>query len=296
MAALLRSVLHDPAFQALEAAWRAVFQFVRRVETGSGLGLWLLDVAGDELAADLDAGRPLETSVLHRRIVDESTAHGASPWSLITCDFTFGPGQADVARLARLAELGRRTGAPVLAAADPALAGAHGFDTDPDPAAWNSAPNNEWEALRRSGMARWAGLVLPRFLLRSPYGEDGDVCETFDFEEMESPPRHDAYLWGRASWACAILLARTFAVMGAAMQPGWHADIDGLPMHIHRAGGVATAKPCAESVMTDRAATRLLECGLMPLASMKDQPAVRLVRFQSIAHPIAALAGRWSHG
>lgn len=295
MTALLRMVLHDPAFQSLEAAWRAIFQFVRRVETGPGLGLWLLDVSIDELAADLDATRALESSVLHRRIVDEATAHGAAPWSLITCDFAFGPDQAAVSRLARLAELGRRTGAPVLAAADPALAGATGFATDPDPADWNDTPNHEWEALRRSGMARWAGLALPRFLLRVPYGEEGEPCDAFGFEEMESPPAHGAFLWGQASWACAILLAQTFAVMGAGMQPGWHQDIDGLPLHIHRDGGVAYAKPCAESVMTERAANRLLGCGLMPLASMKDQAAVRLVRFQSIAHPLAGLAGRWSH-
>jgi hypothetical protein len=32
----------------------------------------------------------------------------------------------------------------------------------------------------------------------------------------------------------------------------------------------------------------------MPLASMKDRDAVRLVRFQSVAEPAAGLAGRWN--
>jgi type VI secretion system protein ImpC len=294
MSALLRTVLHDPAFQSLEAAWRAVYQFVRRIETGPDLGLWLLDVSRDELALDLDATRDLERSVLHRRIVDEATAHGATRWSLVTCDVTFGPGEADVVLLARLAELGRRAGAPILAAADPALAGAPGFETDPEPAAWSDGPHPAWELLRRSAVARWAGLALPRFLLRVPYGEEGETCDAFPFEELESPPAHAAYLWGRASWACAILLAETFERMGADMRPGVHQDIEGLPLHIHREAGAAYAKPCAESVMTERAANRLLESGLMPLASLKDRDTVRLVRFQSIAHPVAALAGRWS--
>ena len=35
--ARMRTILHHPAFQALEAAWRAVFQLVRAVETGSQL-------------------------------------------------------------------------------------------------------------------------------------------------------------------------------------------------------------------------------------------------------------------
>jgi hypothetical protein len=34
----------------------------------------------------------------------------------------------------------------------------------------------------------------------------------------------------------------------------------------------------------------------MPLASMKDSDAVRLVRFQSVAEPVRALAGRWDEG
>jgi hypothetical protein len=32
----------------------------------------------------------------------------------------------------------------------------------------------------------------------------------------------------------------------------------------------------------------------MPLVSLKGRDAVRLVRFQSIAQPLRALAGRWS--
>ena len=37
----------------------------------------------------------------------------------------------------------------------------------------------------------------------------------------------------------------------------------------------------------------MIEKGFMPLASLKDQPAVRLVRFQSLTDPPSALAGRW---
>jgi hypothetical protein len=38
----------------------------------------------------------------------------------------------------------------------------------------------------------------------------------------------------------------------------------------------------------------LMESGLMPLASLKDQDTVLLVRFQSILDPPKALVGRWS--
>ena len=49
----MRALLHVPAFQALEAAWRAVFLLVRRLDTDSQLKLYLIDVSKPELAADL---------------------------------------------------------------------------------------------------------------------------------------------------------------------------------------------------------------------------------------------------
>jgi type VI secretion system protein ImpC len=37
----------------------------------------------------------------------------------------------------------------------------------------------------------------------------------------------------------------------------------------------------------------LLDRGFMPLATMKGTDRVRLVRFQSVAKPAKALAGKW---
>ena len=51
--------------------------------------------------------------------------------------------------------------------------------------------------------------------------------------------------------------------------------------------------PCAEVVLSDRAAEIILDGGLMPVLSLRDQDVVRLARFQSIADPLAPLAGRW---
>src|SRR5690349_11800238 len=48
----MRALLHHPDFQALEAAWRAVFFLVRRLSTDVNLKVYLLDIAKPELAAD----------------------------------------------------------------------------------------------------------------------------------------------------------------------------------------------------------------------------------------------------
>ena len=77
------------------------------------------------------------------------------------------------------------------------------------------------------------------------------------------------------------------------MRPGTRSELDGLPLHVYEQDGDSELKPCAEALLTERAAGKMLESGLMPLVWLKGQDAVRLVRFQSMAEPLSALAGRW---
>ena len=70
-------------------------------------------------------------------------------------------------------------------------------------------------------------------------------------------------------------------------------DIEGLPMHIYKEQSESKIKPCAEVVLTERAAEIILDKGLMPLLSFLNQDTIRLARFQSLAEPLTHLAGRW---
>jgi type VI secretion system protein ImpC len=54
------------------------------------------------------------------------------------------------------------------------------------------------------------------------------------------------------------------------------------------------ATPCAEVVLTERAAERLLDAGLTPLLTVRDSDEVILPRLQSIARPLTRLMGRWT--
>ena len=65
-------------------------------------------------------------------------------------------------------------------------------------------------------------------------------------------------------------------------------------MHTFSEDGEKKMMPCAGRWLTDGHAENLLAFGIMPLVSIRGRDAVRVVRFQSIAEPPAALAGRWS--
>ncbi|HEX6534373.1 MAG TPA: type VI secretion system contractile sheath large subunit [Gemmatimonadaceae bacterium] len=291
----MRLLLHHPDVQALEALWRALFLLVRRLDTDGGLQLHLIDLSRDELVADLAGDGPIEETALYRLVVDASVGTpGAAPWALLAGAYRFGAGGDDAALLARLGAIAAGAGAPFLGEGAPALAGCTSFAEQPQVEDWTLPPAPAFERLRASAVAPWIGLVAPRVLMRAPYGAAAEAIDSFPFEEVATPPAHESLLWGNPAMACVLLLGESFTSAGWSLRPGMTRDIGGLPYHLVRADGAPSPVPCAEIVLTERGAERLMERGVMALASIKGADAVRLVRFQSIANPLAALAGRWS--
>jgi type VI secretion system protein ImpC len=294
---LMRAVLHNRDLQALEAIWRATFLLVRQLETGSQLKLYLVDVSKQELAADLGSATDLRDTGIYRLLVEKSMeTQGAEPWALIVGNYSFGAEDYDVELLSRMARIAHRAGAPFLAEASSHLLGCSSLESTLHPREWKVPEKLAvgWAALRHLPEADAVGLALPRFLLRLPYGKDTSPLESFDFEEFPELPVHEDYLWGNPAFAVGLLLAQSFSKAGWKMRAGTATEVDKLPLHVYRRDAQPESKPCAEVLLTEDAAERIVEEGLIPLISFKDRDIVRVVRFQSIADPPRALAGRWS--
>ncbi len=296
LSATMRRVLHDPAFQTLEASWLAVDRLVRGLDLGESLQLQVLDAGAAELRHDVHAhAGDLSASAVHRQF---GAAGGASAesarWSLVVVDHAFGPEADDVRALAALGAVAARAGCPVVANGLPALAGAAGTPQLAEPRRWLAEDDEAlatWQALRGSPMAPWIGLVLPRVLLRLPYGAAGDRITAFDFEEMPEPRDHRAYLWGGGAPALAVLAG--LAVQQDPEAPAFAAtlDLEDLPSHVYSEDGERHQQPCAELLMGEEAGQALLQRGLMPWLSYRGRNAARLLRWQSVAQPAQALQG-----
>ncbi|HEV3334377.1 MAG TPA: type VI secretion system contractile sheath large subunit [Bryobacteraceae bacterium] len=263
-AQLMRAILHDPHFQALEASWRAVWMLIQRLQPDTELKIFLFDATLEELTAD--------PAWMEKHLVNPR-----APWAAIVGNFSFGQTAEDAARLKTMGKFAAAVGAPFLAETQP-------------PAEEDSA--SPWRMLRRSPESAWIGLAVPRFLLRLPYGKNTYPVEAFDFEEMPASV-HTEYLWGNPAFACACLLGQAFREDGWQLRLGQYSQLDELPLHVYDQDGESQSKPCAEVLLTESDTEFLLDQGLMPLAAVRDQGAAILVRFQSIAEPLARLAGRW---
>jgi type VI secretion system protein ImpC len=276
----MRSILHHPQFQALEAIWRSVFFLVRRLETGSSLKVSLLEATPAELREE-----GAMNGLFH--------ALGEGP-SVLVVDHTFGAADEDLDLLMMLAVVAREKGSALLAGASPLLVGLDTFAGRPAPAGDGAWGDGQWRAFRRSAEARGVGLVLPRFMLRVPYGADSDPCDYLPLEEVDSPPAHGDYLWGNGAVLTAALLGESFAAAGWRMRLGERTQVLGLPMHPWQGPDGPGLTPCTEGRITDELMEPILEAGPMVLAAVGHGDTARLTRFQSIASPARPLHGPWS--
>ena len=293
----MRHLLHHPDFQSLEAVWRGVHDLVTSLETGEELQIFLLDVTRSELLADFRAANgQLDRSGLYRILVEKGLhTPGGLVWSLLVGNFEFGTADNDLALLAGMGAIASQAGAPFLAAAKPELLGCPAIHEAPDPHDWQLDDEAEqaWAALRRLPVARSVGLALPRVLARLPYGKEADEIDLFTFEEVTGADDHARYLWGNPALSCAKLAAMSWLEAEALCEPGELLDLSDLPACTYLDEGERKLMPCAETLLSERAADHIASHGIMPIMSYRDRNSARLLRFQSIASPPAGLRGAW---
>lgn len=287
---LMRKILHNPNFQALEAAWRGAYLVVSRAETDSFLRIYLFEMTKDELTADLKSGE-LSDSVFCRLLDNDKS------FAAVFGNYNFTPNVDDAAALMRIAKISRAFETPFISHGRPDFLGAKSLAETPDSDDWHLAENSPaaklWAMLRALPEAASLGLAVPRFMARLPYGADSEPTEHFAFEELTAPFKHEEYLWANPCFAIALLFAQSFTAYGWELKRGFVQDIENLPMHLYTEAGAKEIKPCSEAILSQKAADKILDNGLMPIVSFRDRDTVRLLKLQSISDPPQYVVGKW---
>lgn len=290
----MRRIIHHPNFQALEGAWRSLYDLVQETEIGEELQLRVCNVSKTSLLNGLPASaETLEDSGLYQLLVGRfRRAADDDAFSVLLCNYFFGGSADDVALLASLGMMAESHDAAVIGAAESELVGSHSLAQQPSFSDWSQQDNPFWKQLRMSPMAGRIGLALPRILGRLPYGRETDEISSFDFEEIVSAS-HESFLWLNPTLSCARLLAQSFTQAGWDMNPDDHTEISDLPAYTYQEDGEKKMLPCAELLLPERSAEAIMGMGIMPIVSYRSRDMAKLMRFQSIAKPVTALAGPW---
>jgi type VI secretion system ImpC/EvpB family protein len=300
----LNAVLHHPAFQKLEAAWRGLHYLVGQTPAGRNIKIRVLNVSWRELARDLEHALEFDQSQAFRKIYgEEFGAPGGEPFSVLLGDYAVrpapGPGHTndDIATLGRMASVAAAAFCPFITGAHPALLDLESFAQLELPLnlerTFQQAQFLRWRALRDSEDARFVGLTLPRVLVRLPYEDDNFRADGFPFHEEVSQSDRQGYLWGNAAFAFGAVLVREFAATG------WLATIRGAEKGVPR-GGIATglavpsfatdrrrvAPVCATDViLTDAQDKELGELGFIPLCHCPGTELAVFYGNQSVQKP-----------
>jgi type VI secretion system protein ImpC len=268
----LGELLHDPDFQALEATWRGIDFLVRGF--GDQIKCDLIDITKGELAALAIAG-DLSKTAIFKQLQEIGPA-------VVLGIYAFGLRDLDLLKTLGLLAQAHQTA--FVAGASPEMVGCRSFGSQPDPDDWLHGEGIDALArLRRLPEADHLGLLMPRFLLRQPYGAGSDPIEAFPFEEMVSAPRHESYLWGNPALLCGYLLADAFAAEGEPPNTRGGGVVSGLPVHTYTSDGEIHAKPCAEAWLSEKAAEVILDQGIMPVASIRGRDAVELKALRALS-------------
>lgn len=274
----LNEIMHTAAFQKLEGSWRGLNYLVSNTETSSSLKIRLLNISKSELLSDLEKAVEFDQSQLFKKIYEEEYGtFGGHPYSCIIADYQFTRHPQDLALVEKLSNVACAAHAPIIAAAHPKLFDLDTFEHLGVPRdlgkTFESLELIKWNSFRNSEDSRYFSLVLPRVLMRLPYGADTLPVEGLNFEEDVSGATSNKFCWGNAAYVLGQKITNAFALYG------WTAAIrgvegggivEGLPAYTFKTtdGDVALKCP-TETAITDRREKELSDLGFISLCHCK---------------------------
>ena len=288
----MRAILHNSAFQRLEATWQGIRFLTRRLETNSTLQLSVMHVAPGDFQADLLTGDDLTPTKLFKVLVDDVTAEGATPWSLVVGDFQFGISPDQSETLARVATICEAAGTIFASGAAPEIAGCEDFVSSEnsaeatDPRNWTALSDEElqrWNHIRKFSSSRHVVLALPKLLARRPYGLYSDEIESFVFDEVPDGTRREHYLWMNAAFGIAAMFGSAFATAGRNFALDIPGELEQLPVHVFQNDGDEQIQYGTVVALSDRAAAKFAECGLTVFRAVRNEESIRVATVRTLS-------------
>ena len=294
----LNQILHHPAFQELEGAWRGLHHLVNNTETDEMLKIRVMNISKKELGQTLRRykGVRWDQSPIFKKIYgEEYDQMGGEPFGCLVGDYHCDHSASDVELLGEMAKIAAASHAPFITGAAPSVMQMQSWTelSGPDDLSriftTLKAEYAAWNSLRQAEDSRYIGLAMPRFLARLPYGAKTDPVDAFDFEEDAEGANGDNYCWANSAYAMATNINRSFKLFGWCSQiRGVEAGgaVEGLPVHTFPTddGGVDMKCP-TEIAIGHRREAELAKLGFMPLCHRKNSDFAAFIGAQSLQQP-----------
>jgi type VI secretion system protein ImpC len=275
----LNEILHNAAFQKLEATWRGLKYLVSNSETGEMLKIKIFNASKKDLLRDLQRASEFDQSAMFKKVYEEEFGvFGGHPFGALVGDYDFTKSPEDLELMEKVSQVAAAAHAPFIAGGSPEMFNMESFTELGAPRdlakVFDTTEYAKWKSFRNSDDSRYLALALPHILMRDPYGKKTRPVEEFDYEEGVDGTDHGKYLWGNAAWALASRITESFA------RYNWCATIrgvegggkvEGLTVHNFSTDEGDIAMKCPTEVsITDRREKELADLGFMPLVHCKN--------------------------
>lgn len=288
----VNTILHANPYQRLESAWRSLDILVKRVDFRENIKIEILSISKQALLDDFNNAVEINQSGLYQQVYAKGYGQfGGEPTGVIIGNYNFDNSNADISLLKQIASVSAMAHAPFISAVDANFFGLKSF-TDltniKDLKSLIESPKFiGWNSLRMHPDARYIGLTMPRFLLRTPYDKNNQYQCKFNYSE-KLDNKHTNYLWGNTAFLFATCLADSFAkyrwcpnIIG----PQSGGGVKDLPIHLFHAMGELQAKIPTEILITDRSEYELAEHGFIPLTLRRGSDSATFFSANSIQKP-----------
>jgi type VI secretion system protein ImpC len=275
----LDEIMHHEKFQSMESAWRSLKFLIDRTDFKKNVKLDMLDVSKTELTEDFeDAPETIQSGLYKHVYVSEYDTPGGEPFGAVISNYDFDSRAADIMLLQNISKVAAACHCPFIASVNPKFFGKetihdltkiedlHNFLERSDFLKWNS--------FRQTEDSRYVGLVLPRFMLRLPYGEETLSVKDFNYEENVKGNDHHKYLWGNAAFAFAANMVRSYIENGWCVQirgPEAGGKVEDLPVHMYDAGKGSQMKIPTEILIPETREFEFAQEGFIPLSFYKNR-------------------------
>ena len=271
----LDAVMQAKEFKKIESSWRGLKFLIDRTDFSQNIAIELISTTKAELIEDFEDAPDVTRSGLYKHVYSaEYGQFGGKPYAAIIGGYSIDPNSQDMKLLQDMASVSAMSHAPFVTAAGPKFFGLDNFNGMPSlkdlESIFEGPQYVKWNGFRETDDSRNVALTVPRFMLRSPYGEDNRV-KAFDYQEGIGT-NFEKLCWGNASYAFAANMSRSFAkyrwcpnIIG----PQSGGEVLDLPVYKYKENGETKIYSPTEVMLSDRQEFELSEQGFIGLIARK---------------------------
>ncbi|MBR2112433.1 MAG: type VI secretion system contractile sheath large subunit [Helicobacter sp.] len=270
-------ILHNEQFQQLESTWRGLYFLVERTNFQENIKINLLDITQQEALEDFESSPDITNTTLYKHIYSaEYGQFGGEPVGAIIGDYALSASTPDMNFLSKMSSIAAMSHAPFLTSMSAKFFGLDTYAELSQIQDLNSLLEGpqytKWRTFRENEDSKYAGLLVTRFLTRSPYDPQENPIKSFNYKENVHQS-HNHLLWGNTVYAFATRLTDSFAQYrwcGNIIGPRAGGTVSDLPIYVYESFGTIQSKIPTEVLITDRREYELSESGFIAFTLRRD--------------------------